>query len=151
MNSTCFLTFSQYMFLHFLQFFYFWKIENNLQVQNVFHFVVDNHRAIMGWSWGDNRRSCETCQISKILTPPRESQISNFQRFWKWTTCFSKYRMFCSDNHEKKRFSPLKSNYLTLNLTIPCDRRTVFKKTCRWSIRPIRYHQNIITYFLPRR
>ena len=54
--------------------------------------------------------------------------------------------MFCTDNREKAIFF-LTSSYLTLNLTIPCDRRTVFKKTCRWSFRPTRIsskHYNLI-------
>ena len=51
MNSTCFLTFSQYMFLHFV--YIFWiceKSKTKLQVQMFFHFS----HIITGRSWADH-------------------------------------------------------------------------------------------------
>ena len=122
----------------FTHFWDFWKIENILQVSSsiiVFHFVVDNHRAIMGWSWGDNGRSCETCQISKILTPPGSRKYQIFSVFRDEKHVFQNIECFVQ-TIVKKAISTWKSSHLMLNLTILCDRRTVSKKICRWSFRP---------------
>ena len=132
-----FLTFSQYRLLHFLNIFWILKNQKHFTSTKCVLFSPCNYRAIMGWSWGDNGRSCETCQISKILTPPRESQISNFQRFWKWTTCFSKYRMFCSDNHEKQKRCSLWN-------------RTIWRWTWRYHVIGERYlRKHVDDLFVP--
>ena len=132
MNSTCFLTFSQYMFLHFV--YIFWiceKSKTKLQVQMFFHFS----HIITGRSWADHGATMgdhanhARFQKSGPLRGSRKYQ--NFSVFRNEQHVFQNIECFVQVIVKKKRFSILKSSYLTLNFTIPYDRRTVSKKICR--------------------
>ena len=115
MNSTCFYIFSILStYFYIFAFFGFLKLENVLQVQLFFHFVVDNHRAMMGWSWADNRRSYETWSDSKKnerfkkswpLRGSRKYQIVSVFRNEQHIFQNNIYRLFCSDNHKKANFA----------------------------------------------
>ena len=87
----------------------------------------------------------------KNLDPSEGVANIKFSAFLEINNMFFKISNVLFRYSWKKTISSLKSNYLTLNLTLPVDRRTVFKKTCRWFFRLIRYHQKSITYFLPLR
>ena len=83
MNSTCFLTFSQYMLLHDL-FLHFCIFENRT---NTSTFVFILLSTITGRSWADHGATigdhAKHARFEKILTPLRDSQISKFQRFFR--------------------------------------------------------------------
>ena len=134
-------TWIQHVFFHFLNtcFYIFYTfleiLKNRKKNTSTIFFILSS--IITG-------RSCETCQIYKILTPPRESQILHFHSVFRNGHVFQNIECFVQIIVKKAIFR-LEVKLLTLNLTIPCDRITVFKKTCRWSFRPIRYHQKIIT------
>ena len=80
---------------------------------------------------------------------PYEGVLSiKFSAFLEMNNVFFKISMFCTDNSEEKATFSLESSYLTLDLTIPCDRRTVFKKMCRWSFRPTQISSTNYNLFL---
>ena len=151
MNSTCFLTFSQYMFLLFYFHFYFldvWKTEKRITSTIVFHFshlITGRSWADHGATMGDHARHARF-QKSWLLRGSRKYKV--FSVFRNEQHVFQNIECFVQVIVKKKRFSILKSSYLTLNFTIPYDRRTVSKKICRWSFRPTQISAKNYNLFL---
>ena len=141
-----------YMFsIHVFTFFYifgFLKNRKHFTSTNVFHFP----HIITGRSWADHGAAigdhAKHARFQKSWPLRGSRKYQSFSVFRNEQHVFQNIECFVPIIVKQKPISSLKSSYLTLNLTIPCDRRAVFKKTCRWSSRPTQISSKNYNLFL---